>query len=354
MSDQPTEQRNSRVSPFWRRIITRIILLLLFLGVSFCAWLAAYYYRYSPVVPQKEVVVIIPKGASLQTISNILGEAGLIKDDIRFRIIGRLSGYGRRLQAGEFALPTGIRPIDVLRTLATARSILHRLTIPEGYTAEAIGELLGREGWCDPRSFANLVSDQALIRKLGFTEIHHLEGYLFPDTYWLPRDFHGAGNVVRLLTDRFKEVWAELAAELPDTAEQKKVVILAAMIEKEAAQASERPLIAGVFYNRLQLGMRLQSDPTVLYGRPAKEGPLTRLDLRTPTPHNTYVISGLPAGPICNPGKGSLYAALHPETTKHLYFVAKNDGSHHFSETLAEHNRAVQKYQRKKSAENGK
>ena len=156
------------------------------------------------------------------------------------------------------------------------------------------------------------------------------------------------------MVGRFNQVWTEITAKLEEKPDREKTVILASMVEKETGSAVERPLIAGVFRNRLQLGMRLQSDPTVVYGLENFTGNITRTDLQTPTPFNTYTTSGLPAGPICSPGRQAMLAVLFPAQTKDLYFVSKNDGTHHFSETLAEHNNAVQKYQRKKNGDKGK
>jgi UPF0755 protein len=294
-------------------------------------------------------VVTIPKGASLATIGVVLAEAGLINEDVRFVALAKLSGLGGKLKAGEFRLATAMTPYQLLKDLASAKAIQHAITIREGLRASEIGAVFGDGGWFDPRSFANLIVDRDFIEKQGLAGVSSLEGYLYPDTYRLTRDNRGAERIIAMMTSRFHHVWNDLVADMEHKPNQEKTVILASMVEKETGAAIERPLIAGVFLNRLQLGMRLQSDPTVVYGLENFSGKIARRHLRTETPYNTYTIGGLPAGPICSPGREALLAVLKPTATKHLYFVSKNDGTHHFSETLAEHNSAVQRYQRKNS-----
>lgn len=296
-------------------------------------------------------MVTIPKGASLATIGVVLAEAGLIDEDVRFVALAKLSGLGGKLKAGEFRLATAMTPYQLLKDLASAKAIQHAITIREGLRASEIGAVFGDGGWFDPRSFANLIVDRDFIEKQGLTGVSSLEGYLYPDTYRLTRDNRGAERIIAMMTSRFHHVWNDLVADMEHKPDQERTVILASMVEKETGAAIERPLIAGVFLNRLQLGMRLQSDPTVVYGLENFSGKITRRHLRTETPYNTYTIGGLPAGPICSPGREALLAVLKPTATKHLYFVSKNDGTHHFSETLAEHNSAVQRYQRKNSGE---
>jgi UPF0755 protein len=317
-------------------------------------WLASYGFRPGPEMAAPTAVVNIPRGSSLQAIANILSAKRLIHEDVRFLFLAKISGYSGTIQAGEFRLDTGKTPLEVLKNLATAKAIQYSVTIPEGLRASEIAAIFGEGGWFDPRSFANLLIDKEFIAKHGLAGLDSLEGYLYPDTYLLTRDVRGAEKIMGLMVGRFNKVWAEITAKLEEKPDRQKTVVLASIFEKETASAAERPLIAGVFLNRLQLGMRLQSDPTVVYGLEKFSGTITRSDLQTPTAYNTYTLAGLPAGPICSPGKESLLAVLAPSHTKDLYFVSKNDGTHHFSETLAEHNSAVQKYQRKKTGEKGK
>jgi UPF0755 protein len=292
------------------------------------------------------VVVQIPKGAGLQQIGSILAEKGLIKEDIRFFLLARVSGRSEALQAGEFELPYGVTPGEILERLTSAKSIQHKITLPEGLTARQIGLVLAEAGWVDADLFHQLTKDPQLIRSLGLST-SSLEGYLFPDTYNLVRGASDAKTIVVMMVRRFLQVWQEIAPDDVHPMSRHEVVTLASVVEKETGQAVERPLIAGVFLNRLEKGMRLQSDPTVIYGMPTFNGNLSRADLKRPTPYNTYVIKGLPPGPICNPGRAAMEAVLAPAKSKALYFVSKNDGFHYFSTTLKEHNRAVAKYQRR-------
>ncbi len=310
--------------------------------------MGAYVLGKGPTPPENEVIVNIPKGSSVKAIGKILGDAGLIRTDLRFLLLAKFSGYSGRLQAGEFRLRGGQRPGDVIKELAFAKPVQHSVTIIEGLRAKDIAELFAKKGWCDAEKFISLVTDKRFIEILDLENISSLEGYLYPDTYLLTSEMKGAGKIITMLVHRFSTVWAELTAEKDRVINREKMVILASMVEKETAAASERSLIAGVFTNRLARGMRLQSDPTVVYGIENFSGKITRQQLRNPTPYNTYTIPGLPVGPICNPGKEALHAALHPTETKFLYFVSKNDGTHQFSASLSAHNRAVRKYQRKK------
>ena len=337
-----------------KRVVTTTILLFVIPIVIVGEFVAIYALFPGPKAPSESVVVEIPKGKSTREIGKILAEAGVIHEDIRFLLLAKISGYAGRLQAGEFKLETGKRPLVVLKTLATARSIQYSITIPEGLRATEIATLFGEGGWCDPRGFAGLVADKQFIARLGLAGLDSLEGYLYPETYLLTKDARGEEKIIGLMVSRFTKVWTEVTVDLEEKPDREKTIILASIVEKETATPSERPLIAGVFRNRLQLGMRLQSDPTVVFGLVNHSGPITREDLLTATPYNTYVIAGLPAGPICNPGKESILAVLRPTPTKDLYFVSKNDGTHHFSAALTEHNNAVQKYQRKKNCGNGK
>ncbi|MGW8193862.1 MAG: endolytic transglycosylase MltG [Desulforhopalus sp.] len=317
-------------------------------------WYARYLNSPAPQKDDQSAVVVIPKGSSVRDIRTILADAGVIVGDFRFLVAARLSGYGMRLQAGEFLLPTGRKPLEVLQILATARPLQHAVTIPEGLRAAEIAEIFSGGGWCDKERFLHLVGDGQFLKKIGFGGQQSLEGYLFPDTYNFTSGAVGAENIIRRMVARFQRIWGELVSGLAEQPDMNRTVILASIVEKETGVAEERAVIAGVFHNRLQRGMPLQSDPTVVYGTQKFGAPITREDLQNPTPYNTYTLTGLPVGPICNPGRAALEAVLSPSITANLYFVAKNDGTHHFSANLAEHNRAVSKYQRKKTAKEGK
>ena len=321
----------------FRRIVFGAVLLFLLVTLIPSVWFSSYIFSYGPKALDESVVIVIPRGASVEQIGNILGEAKIIDDDFRFLLLAKFSGYSSRLQAGEFLMKTGQKPLEVLKGLSIARSIQYAITIPEGLNASQIAKLFSENGWCDVRSFENIVYDKVLMKKFGLADLPSFEGYLYPDTYLLERNSISAEKIVQMMVKRFFEVWQELVKERKELADQKQTVILASIVEKETAAEEERPLIAGVFINRLQRGMRLQSDPTVIYGIKDFDGRITKKDLKTPTPYNTYTLKGLPRGPICNPGHKALQAVLDPLQTKALYFVAKNDGTHKFSSTLAEH-----------------
>ncbi|MEN8191142.1 MAG: endolytic transglycosylase MltG [Thermodesulfobacteriota bacterium] len=324
------------------------LLVILLSAVSFGCWMYLYVSRPGPDSIEENVVVLIPKGAGLKEISRILADRGLIRDDPRFLLLAKYLGVATRLQAGEFLLAANRLPADVLQSLVDARPLHHRLTIPEGLRLEEIADRFAADGWVNRENFIRLAQDPAFTKSLGVEGVETLEGYLFPDTYLLPRDFRGEEKIITLMVNRFQKMWSDLEQEPQAGMSVNDVVTLASIIEKETGQAAERPRIASVFHNRLKRNMRLQSDPTVIYGIENFSGNLTRKDLKTPTPFNTYVIKGLPPHPICNPGKEAVVAVLEPEESKFIFFVSKNDGSHHFSTSLKEHNRAVNRYQRKK------
>jgi UPF0755 protein len=338
----------------WKRVVLWTALFLCLTILPAAAWLMLYGYSRGPVVENDSVVITIPKGTSVRGISEILGEAAIIRDDLRFVLLAKWQGVAAKLRAGEFQIPTGKTPLEVLELLVNARQVQHAITIPEGLRAEEIASIFAKEGWCDPYIFNELVLDGEFIAGLGLSGIRSLEGYLYPDTYYLTRDVHGAETVITLLVDRFHAVWGELTTDLKEPPDRQKTVILASIVEKETGDAAERPLIASVFHNRLKQGMRLQSDPTVVYGLSKYSGTISKADLKSETPYNTYVIPALPAGPIANPGKAALQAVLNPSDDTYLYFVSKNDGTHQFSTNLKDHNLAVQKFQRKNDNRNGK
>jgi UPF0755 protein len=317
----------------------------LLLLVAAGGWLLFYGLRPGPPAAEPAAVVSIERGSSVAEIGNKLAAAGLLENDLRFVLLARIMGLSAHLPAGEFKLATGRRPVDLLRELAVARPLQHHITIQEGLNLREIADRFSAGGWIDRDRFLELAHDPGLIEELGLGELASLEGYLFPDTYSLVRPGPDERELLGRLVGRSLTIWERLAAGA-EGAERHEVFTLASIVEKETGQAQERPLVAGVFLNRLARGMRLQSDPTVVYGLNDFSGRLSRADLRTPTPYNTYLISGLPPGPICSPGEASLQAVLAPAETDYLYFVAKNDGTHHFSRNLREHNRAVRLYQR--------
>lgn len=323
-----------------------IFLLSVFMVVGFG------YYLINPVGRGgNNLVVEIREGATLREVAEILEERGVIKSPTLFLLWGKWMGYGREIKAGEYLLSPAMSPIKVFSVLIGGVSITYPVTIPEGFNRKQIAALLSEKGITDADEFLRVSGDPNLARKYGISE-PNLEGYLYPDTYRF-RHHMDAGKVIDVMLRRFREVLAPYEEDLKRSPlSLKQVVILASIVEKETGNAAERPRIARVFLNRLRKKMRLESDPTVIYGLPSFSGNLTKKDLERPTRYNTYVIRGLPPGPIANPGIESIKAVLFPASGNDLYFVSKNDGTHHFSTTLEEHNRAVLRYQKRTHTKN--
>jgi UPF0755 protein len=290
--------------------------------------------------------VVIQKGTPFKAVVRLLDENGLLRSPTGFHLMARLMRVTGRVQAGEYELGTAMPPAVILHKLVTGDVMKYRITIPEGYTVRQIALYLQEQGIIeDQEQFLQLAFSTEFAAGLGI-EGKGVEGYLFPDTYLLPKGV-SASEIIRTMVGKFKQVYgpdfARRAAELGMT--DREVVILASIIEKETGLAEERPLVSAVFHNRLKRGIPLCSDPTVIYGIADFDGNLRKRDLERRTPYNTYLKKGLPPGPIANPGKPSILAALYPAEVQYLYFVSRNDGSHYFSTTLSEHNKAVWQYQ---------
>jgi UPF0755 protein len=292
-----------------------------------------------------EQVVFIQEGLSLKEVASELEKRNIIVSKALFGLWGKIMGSSRRIQAGEYRLSPNMPPIKILQVLTAGVVITYPVTFPEGYTIEQIADVLDKSGLVEKANFISLAHNPAVLKQYNIAG-PSLEGYLYPDTYYLPRGIPSSA-AIDTMVNRFRQLTGPLEkrAEVVGMT-MEGVIILASIVEKETGLAEERPMIASVFLNRLKQGMRLESDPTVIYGIKGFSGNLTRKDLKEPTPYNTYVIQGLPIGPIANPGLEAIKAVLFPEETDYLYFVSKNDGSHQFSKTLAEHNKAVRLYQK--------
>ena len=295
-----------------------------------------------------EVVMEVPVGTSVPALSELLYGQGLVRSAGKFRWLVRFKGAARQIKAGEYQLSTGLLPGELLNKIIRGEVRLHQITFPEGYTLKQMAELLEASKLVNAERFIAAATDPPFVRSLGIPAAS-LEGYLFPDTYRFARGLPVETvlrSFVTMFNQHFGPAQEEQARKLGFTRHQ--VVILASVVEKETAAAEERPLIAGVFLNRLRRRIRLQSDPTVIYGLSNFDGNLTRAHLQKDTPYNTYTRRGLPIGPICNPGAASIQAVLNPTSTPYLYFVAKKDGTHHFSTNLVEHNAAVLRHQKRR------
>lgn len=295
-------------------------------------------------------VVDVPEGASFRQVAALLERERLLAGQWGFLLLGKLSGVDRGIPAGEYALHAGMKPKEILSEILSGHVVLHPVTIPEGYTVVQVAELLDRKGLADQAEFLRLVHDRDFIRTfdVGEEPLTSLEGYLFPNTYRFAKHMK-AEAIISTLVEGLNEVLTpELRArakEVGMTVHQ--VLTLASVIEKETGVEKEQELISAVFHNRLKRHIPLQSDPTVIYALASFDGNLKKRDFAVASPYNTYRVTGLPPGPIANPGAGAIKAALYPVPSSYLYFVSRNDGTHTFSSTLAEHNRAVEKYQRR-------
>ena len=287
----------------------------------------------------------VESGQGLHQISRRLADAGLIRDAKKFTLLARIQGQETAIQAGEYELSAAMPPAAILRDMINGRVRLHRLTVPEGFSVRQIADLVAKAGYATSEDFLTECREPRFLSTLNIPG-KSCEGYLFPDTYYFPASATPIQIVTAMVNrfwERFPDTWKTRASEIGLSVHE--AVTLAAIIEKETGAPFERPVISSVFHNRLKRRMRLQTDPTVIYGISDFDGNLTRKHLNTPTPYNTYIIRGLPPGPIANPGSAAIEAALYPADTDYLYFVSKKDATHHFSTTIAEHNRAVRKYQ---------
>ena len=321
-----------------------IIVILILLGASYLA--VSRYIHKVPYV-SKDIIVEIPKGAGLKEISSKLKRSGVIKSDKLFILYVMSEGWQDTLKAGEYEFDKGSTMSDVASKIVTGDVLLYRVTIPEGLTVKEIAGLLNKKGVVEEQEFILETENKELLRELLGHGAISFEGYLFPETYSYSRS-PKSQELIRLMVGRFMAVYEPLQ-DIGDKVSltDNEILTLASIIEKETGAAFERPMISAVFHNRLRIGMKLDSDPTVIYGMgESYNGNLRRRDLREVTEYNTYVIKGLPPGPIANPGKDSIVAALNPADVNYLYFVSKGDGTHHFSSNYREHQRAVFKYQR--------
>ncbi len=295
-----------------------------------------------------EQFVVIAPGTSAAGIRRVLVDAGIIRDEVTFGAALWWTGRVRALQAGEYRFDRPLAAVDVVERLARGDVYTRRLTFPEGLTIPEMAAIYESREFGAAARFIEAATNPSLIRAVDPQAVD-LEGYLFPETYTLPRAFP-ASRLVAMMVDRFLETytdqWRRAAEEQGLTVHQ--VVTLASLVEKETGMPEERPMVAAVYRNRLKIGMRLQADPTVVYAlRQAGRytGNIRRDDLALDSPYNTYRYAGLPPGPIAAPGAASLEAVLMSADVSYLYFVSRNNGSHAFARTLAEHNRNVREFQ---------
>lgn len=320
-------------------ILLAILLLILFLG-----WM--FYFANKPVaLPSPEVEIDLKAGSSLNSVSRQLVQQGVLSEPWTFVLLVRALGKAGEIKAGNYLIEDGITPYQLFLILTEGSTKQSSITFIEGWTFKQLREALNSHE--DVKHVTMAYTDAQIMQEIGAKE-KTPEGLFFPDTYYFSKGMSDKDILKRAyesMQTRLNEAWQNREAGLPYR-NPYEALIMASIVEKETGLASERPMIAGVFLNRLRLGMRLQTDPTVIYGMGEQfDGNLRKQDLLADTPYNTYTRAGLPPTPIAMPGLAAIKAALHPAKTKALYFVGKGDGSHVFSGSLSEHNRAVHRYQ---------
>lgn len=304
-----------------------------------------------------EMVLDVEPGTTLRKLSKELFELGLLKDPDLFYYYVRLFATGKTVKIGEYSVKKSMSPVEIWNVISSGHSVDRIFTIREGLNSFEIAQIFEKSGLGTADEFLKVVFNKELAGKLTGVEAFSLEGYLFPDTYKFNK-YIGTKELITVLVNRAVRVIGEVRRATPTKMTVPTMVTMASIIEKETGNPSERVLISSVIHNRLAKGMKLQMDPTVIYGYWRKTGKyienIRRKDLLEPNDFNTYTFYGLPAGPISNPGKESMHAALNPEKTGYLYFVSKNEGSHIFSESLKDHNKAVDTFQLNQKNRSGK
>lgn len=312
------------------------------------------FFLYTPKGEGRNVrIVDFTKGSPLKKLAAELEKEGIIGSATLFTLYAKVSGIAGKVQAGTYQFSDALTPEEILRKLAAGDVFEKLFAVPEGYSIFQVAEMLDTRGFFKKEPFLKECRNPRLLKELGIAAAS-VEGYLYPSTYNLLK-LETPADLIREMTGQFSKVYAEkfAADEENSRLSRLQIITLASIVEKEAVAPEEMPLISSVFHNRLKMGMPLQSDPTAVYGLRAFGGRVSASDVRRDTPYNTYLIKGLPPGPIGNPGAGAIEAALKPAATGYYYFVAKSDGTHHFSVSLDEHNRAVQHYLKGDAAQTG-
>lgn len=322
------------------RYIEVLILLLAMVSASAFSYLL-YFDKFS----LNTKTVEISKGSSVKFIAKELRKVKVIRSEKLFILSVFLKRVQDNLKAGEYEFKPGINLNDIINKFIKGEVKLRKATIPEGKNIYEIAGIFEKAGIIKSKNFLEFAFDKEFVSSHAGVRISTLEGYLFPDTYFFPKGVT-AKEIIGVMTKRFKNIYQKVKnSSSVNGLSDHEIVTLASLIEKETGFDSERRLISAVFHNRLKKGMKLQCDPTVIYGLgPEFDGNITKSDLLNYTPYNTYAIFGLPPGPIANPGKESIYAAMNPVDVDYLFFVAKGDGSHFFSTNYKSHLRAVKKY----------
>jgi UPF0755 protein len=295
------------------------------------------------------VIVDIPTGSSFVKITELLSDAGIVRTRVFFYSLALAKRALRSIRAGEYEFDTSLTPSEVIDKLLRGEIKVYRVTIPEDFSVKEIADRLLEYKLIDENTFLKLAEDEEFLASVGI-KAASIEGYLFPDTYFFDRSM-STRQIMRIMVNQF---WKKVNPEMLKRAQEmgfniREFITLASIIGKESGNQAEKPSISAVFHNRLKRKMPLQSDPTAVYDLEDFDGVVLRSHLKRKSPYNTYIIRGLPPGPIANPGLDSLKAALYPAPVNYLYFVSKRDGSHFFSSSLEMHNNAINLYRRTRS-----
>jgi UPF0755 protein len=330
------------------RWLAGIVLVVVLAAAGAAGWVAYQWQTPYQGYRGEAAVVDVPRGASTHAIARLLQREGVVRNALAFELWSRLHRE-KKLEAGEYRFDRAMTPAEVFEQVAQGRVWTVSVVVPEGWTMFDIADEVAREGLASREQFLRAARNPALVRDIA-PQAPTLEGFLFPATYRFPHRTTAAAMTAAMVR-RFREVWAELAMQdaAPRKLSLEQAVALASLVEEETPKAAERPVIAGVFLNRLRLGYPLECDPSVVYALKLAgryDGELHPAELRIASPYNTYLHYGLPPGPIANPGEASLRAVLEPAKVDYLYFVADGSGGHAFSRTLAEHERNVARYRR--------
>jgi UPF0755 protein len=330
------------------KIVSIAVALALVFGIPFIRY--GVFLNFPAGSGENKKIIDVKEGFTLKKIARELERMRIISSEELFVVYAKLQGSEGEIKAGPYLFDDGMTPPVILRKLLAGEVFVRRFAVPEGYSMYQIAELLERRGIMGRDEFLEQCTNRSLIEELGINAAS-VEGYLYPCTYDINPDTTADGLVRDMISQFRKHYFQQFEARAKALGmSPREVLTLASMVEKEAMEPCERPLIASVFLNRLRRGMPLQSDPTAVYKVRAFAGRVSRKDIMLDSPYNTYRIKGLPPGPIGNPGPDAIEAVLNPARTNYLYFVARMDGTHFFSATLEEHNRAVEKYLKSRHA----
>jgi UPF0755 protein len=337
-------------------LTTALILVVLVAGTVWVAW--NNFINHPGSSDAASLVYEIAPGLSFRAVARDLESRGLVKNANLFILLAKVRGGANKMKVGEYALAKNMSPLEILNVILSGKSIERKLTVSEGLSIFEVAEIFDQVGLAKASDVMKTMTDKAFIHQVLGADEPSLEGYLFPETYSFTK-FTDYKLILTEMVAKFLTVYKEVIAHSQiQGLSRHQIVTLASIIEKETGAPEERPLISSVFHNRLKKGMLLQTDPTIIYGKALESGKIeiniTKADLSRYTPYNTYVIKGLPPGPISNPGREALLAAVTPATSKYLYFVSHNEGTHEFSEDYQAHLKAVKKFQLDPKARAGK